>query len=62
MGGEAGRIFLSYRREDTRHMAGRLADHLNFRFGPGTVFMDVDAIEPGADFMKSIAEAVGATC
>jgi hypothetical protein len=55
----AGRIFLSYRREDTRHMAGRLADRLNFRFGPGTVFMDVDAIEPGADFMKSIAEAVG---
>jgi hypothetical protein len=58
MGGATGRIFLSYRREDTRHMAGRLADRLNLRFGPGTVFMDVDAIEPGADFRRSIAEAV----
>jgi len=58
MGGEAGRIFVSYRREDTRHMAGRLADRIDFRFGPGTVFMDVDAIEPGADFTRTIADAV----
>jgi hypothetical protein len=58
MGSTAGRIFLSYRREDTRHMAGRLADRLDLRFGSGTAFMDVDAIEPGADFTNAIAEAV----
>jgi hypothetical protein len=58
MGGAAGRIFLSYRREDTRHMAGRLADRLDLRFGPGTVFMDVDAIAPGADFTRTIATEV----
>lgn len=29
----AGRVFLSYRREDTKHMAGRLFDRLVDRFG-----------------------------
>jgi hypothetical protein len=60
MGDAAGRIFLSYRREDTRHVAGRLADRLNSRFGAGTVFMDVDVIELGADFTKAIATEVAA--
>lgn len=60
MGDAAGRIFLSYRREDTRHVAGRLADRLNSRFGAGTVFMDVDAVELGADFTKAIASEVAA--
>ncbi|MEU7818616.1 toll/interleukin-1 receptor domain-containing protein [Pseudonocardia sp. NPDC049154] len=51
-------IFLSYRREDTRHMAGRLADRLTGRFTAVQVFMDVDTIEPGMDFARAIAEAV----
>jgi hypothetical protein len=59
MGNPVGRIFLSYRREDTRHMAGRLADRLKARFGTVQVFMDVDAIEPGADFIRAIASEVG---
>lgn len=58
MGDPAGRIFLSYRRDDTKHMAGRLADRLDLRFGSGTVFMDVDAIAPGADFTSTIATEV----
>ena len=37
------RVFVSYRREDTRHVAGRLADRLVERF---QVFMDMDTIEP----------------
>lgn len=48
------RVFLSYRREETRHIAGRIAD----RIGPDRVFMDVDSIEPGVDFGVAIAGAV----
>lgn len=55
-----GRIFLSYRREETRHLAGRLADRLAGRFGSAQVFMDVDTIEPGVDFGVAITQAVGA--
>ena len=53
------RIFLSYRREDTRHMAGRLFDQLAKRFGRANVFMDVNSIEPGIDFGQAVERAVG---
>jgi tRNA A-37 threonylcarbamoyl transferase component Bud32 len=56
-----GRIFLSYRREDTRHLAGRLYDRLAERFGHAQIFMDVDSIEPGVDFAAAIDAAV-ASC
>lgn len=56
---DAGRVFLSYRREETRHLAGRLADRLADRFGSAQVFMDVDTIEPGVDFAAAITRAVG---
>lgn len=46
----SGRIFLSYRRDDTRGVAGRLFDRLAKRFGKANVFIDVVAIEPGRDF------------
>ncbi len=49
------RVFVSYRREDARHLAGRLADRLVERFG---VFMDMDTIEPGTDFTDVIKQAV----
>jgi outer membrane protein assembly factor BamB len=53
-----GRIFLSYRREETEHLAGRLADRLVERFGESQVFMDVDSIPPGVDFAEAIQRAV----
>src|SRR5690349_10082183 len=53
-----GRIFLSYRRDDTRHMAGRLSDRLTDRYGGQSVFMDVDSIEPGLDFGEVIERAI----
>lgn len=59
--GSTRAVFLSYRREETRHVAGRLADRLTDRLGPEQVFMDVDTIEPGADFTAAIAREV-ATC
>ena len=52
------RFFLSYRREDAPAHAGRLADHLLTRFGAGSVFMDVDSIEAGADFVSEIGQAI----
>jgi len=59
MAGATRAVFLSYRREETRHIAGRLADRLTDRLGPGQVFMDVETIEPGADFAAVIAREVG---
>jgi hypothetical protein len=53
------RIFISYRRSDTRHPAGRLSEHLENRFGPRSVFMDVDSIEPGQDFAQTVVDEVG---
>jgi hypothetical protein len=53
------RIFISYRRGDTSAHAGRLADRLGNEFGEDRVFMDVDTIEPGADFVEYIEGAVG---
>lgn len=55
----SGRIFISYRRSDAQHIAGRLFDRLEARFGSGHVFMDVDSIEPGMDYGEAIDEAVG---
>jgi hypothetical protein len=54
----SGRIFLSYRREDTRHVVGRIGDRLMDHFGDERVFVDVDTIEPGLDFSEAIAAAV----
>ncbi len=58
---EGGGIFVSYRRQETGHLAGRLYDRLADRFGEGQVFIDVDTIEPGVDFAEEISRAV-ATC
>jgi len=57
-GEEGGGIFVSYRRQETSGSAGRLADQLVSHFGAGRVFMDVDTIEPGADFTEAIVVAV----
>jgi hypothetical protein len=55
-----GGIFVSYRREESSHVAGRLADHLVNRFGAEQVFIDVEAIEPGVDFAEAIFLAIDA--
>jgi hypothetical protein len=51
-------IFINYRRDDSAGHAGRLFDRLSSRF-PNRVFMDIDTIEPGTDFVESIEQAVG---
>jgi TIR domain len=54
-----GRIFISYRREETAYAAGWLFDRLADRFGGGQVFKDVDSIQLGDDFVEVITNAVG---
>jgi tetratricopeptide (TPR) repeat protein len=54
-----GRIFISYRRQETAWPAGRLYDVLVEHFRAEQVFKDVDNIEPGEDFVERIAAAVG---
>ena len=53
-----GRVFISYRREETAYPAGWLYDRLSSRYG-GQVFKDVDSIELGDDFVEVITRAVG---
>ena len=48
------RIFVSYRREDSRGQAGRMNDRLASEFGQSNVFMDVDSIPLGVDFVQRL--------
>jgi hypothetical protein len=54
----SGSIFISYRRDDSRHVAGRLYERLAKSFHRSRLFMDIDSIEPGVDFPKVINERV----
>jgi hypothetical protein len=54
-----GRIFISYRREETAYAAGWLFDRLAEHFGREQVFKDVDSIQLGDDFVEVITAAVG---
>jgi hypothetical protein len=47
-----GRIFISYRREETAYPAGWLFDRLVEHLGQGQVFKDVDSIQLGDDLSR----------
>jgi hypothetical protein len=51
-------IFISYRRKDTLHVAGRLAGDLVEYFGEEAVFRDVDSIDAGLDFTTQLEKAL----
>jgi hypothetical protein len=53
-----GSIFISYRRQDSAAYAGRLYDRLAERFGAENVFMDIDSINPGTDFVDVLAKKI----
>ena len=55
------RIFVSYRRDDAAGEAGRLADHLIRRFGTDQVFLDIDTIDPGTDFVRVLQSTLRET-
>ena len=52
------RVFINYRRRDTRHVAGRLRDRIVSQFGADSVFVDVESILPGQDYVAAIDSAV----
>jgi hypothetical protein len=52
-------VFISYRREDSGDITGRIRDHIATRLGHDHVFMDIDSIPLGADFRSQLAESVG---
>jgi TonB family protein len=55
-----GKLFINYRREDTAPYAGRLYDRLTAHFGEDQVFIDIDQIDPGEDFVEVINRKVSA--
>jgi hypothetical protein len=54
----SGSIFISYRRQDSAGYAGRLFDRLTNHLKQAKIFMDIDTIELGVDFVQKIGEAV----
>jgi hypothetical protein len=55
------RVFISYRRADTAHFVGRLQEVLGERYGRDSVFMDVEDIRPGQDYVIAIDTAVSSS-
>ena len=52
-------IFISYRRQDSADVTGRIYDRLVQRFGREQVFKDVDSIPLGVDFRAHLGNVVG---
>jgi hypothetical protein len=52
-------VFLCYRREDSRADAGRLYDRLSARLGAHNVFMDIDDIAAGENFVEKLKSTLG---
>ena len=52
----AGKIFISYRRDDSAGTAGRLCDRLAQTFGKTNLFIDVDNIPAGVNFVKHLSK------
>lgn len=53
-----GKIFINYRRGDTAGFAGRIYDRLLERFPAESIFMDVDTLQAGMDFVEEINRQV----
>jgi DNA polymerase len=52
------RIFINYRRQDSEGYVGRLYDHLANFFPREDIFMDIEALLPGVDFVEALEKAV----
>src|SRR5262249_6480318 len=54
----ASSLFISYRRHDSAGYSGRVHDRLQREFGHNLLFMDVDSIPLGTNFIKVLGEEV----
>jgi hypothetical protein len=52
------KIFISYRREDSADVTGRIYDRLVNVFGEDAIFKDVDSIPLGVNFKKYLDDKV----
>jgi len=52
------KITISYRRDDSMDITGRIFDRLTSRYGRDTVFRDIDNIPPGIDFRQHIRASI----
>jgi hypothetical protein len=50
------RIFVSYKREDTKHLTHRIGEDLQRRYGIENVFVDVNNVTIGSDFRSQIRQ------
>ncbi len=55
------KITVSYRRDDSEAITGRIFDRLVAHYGKTAVFRDIDNIPPGVDFRKHIDDALQET-
>ena len=54
----SGKVFISYRQDDTGGDAGRLSDTLNQLLGPDRTFLDLNQIALGKDFEFELKRAL----
>lgn len=54
-------ITISYRRDDSGLIVGRIFDRLVARYGRDSIFHDIDSIPPGVDFREHISRVLSAT-
>ncbi|MBR1279006.1 SUMF1/EgtB/PvdO family nonheme iron enzyme [Bradyrhizobium sp. AUGA SZCCT0283] len=54
----APKVFISYRRDDSAGHAGRVHDRLEREFGRNLLFMDVDSVPLGVNFVKVLGEEI----
>src|SRR5262245_44188763 len=54
----SGRIFINYRRGDDAGSAQALLFRLEAAFSSDQLFMDIDSIEPGLDFVRVLEDKV----
>jgi hypothetical protein len=56
----SGKIFINYRRDDSRADSGRLYDRLKARY-PNHVFRDIGSLEPGVEWQEAIEKVLGSS-
>lgn len=52
------KIFISYRRAENAAHARLLSSQLGAHFGPRVIFIDIESIEPGRDFVEATENAI----
>jgi hypothetical protein len=52
------KVIISYRRDDTGAITGRICDRLRARFGAESVYMDIDSNPLGVDYRSHIDESL----